>query len=343
VAHPEVAATVAISLPDSSYLPGDRPARLLLLVGGMEFPAFRIAADNAVAQGTGRSAVFVPGVEHISILYAPRTHSEVVSWLDRAFGGPVDDGPIPLPLRRLSAAGLLLLALLVGFYPAARILLGGGSAAWPRLAVPAVGRIVAVGVAAAVAVLVAPIAPTMNLPLALGGYVVGFTTTAGVAMLAYHRWRGRTQLAAAPIARPGRLRLAVAAPVLVAYAAVTIAVPLQLGVTNALPVGARWWLLAVVWAGFAVLAYGAECVAGGNSFGVLAVSAVAVLAMTCAAVVGLASTFVLLVVPLFAVLLLWQAIWSAVLHRFSAPTWLIALVGSLLVAWPIASALPVIG
>ena len=45
---------------------------------------------------------------------------------------------------------------------------------------------------------------------------------------------------------------------------------------------------------------------------------------------------------LLAVLLLWQAIWSAVLHRFSAPPGLIAPVGSLLVAWPIAVALPII-
>jgi hypothetical protein len=46
-------------------------------------------------------------------------------------------------------------------------------------------------------------------------------------------------------------------------------------------------------------------------------------------------------VPLLAILLLCQALWSAVLHRFSAPSWLVALVGSLLVAWPIATALPV--
>lgn len=51
----------------------------------------------------------------------------------------------------------------------------------------------------------------------------------------------------------------------------------------------------------------------------------------------------LLVVPLLAILMLWQAIWSAVLHRFSAPAWLIAPVGSLLVAWPLAIALPVTG
>ena len=51
-----------------------------------------------------------------------------------------------------------------------------------------------------------------------------------------------------------RARGAVAAPVLIGYAAVTIAVPVQLGLTHAVPVGARWWLLALVWLGFAVLA-----------------------------------------------------------------------------------------
>jgi len=345
LAHPEVTATVAISLPDSSYVPPDRPARLLLLVGGVEFAGFRAAAERAVEHGgSGRSAVVVVGVEHISILYAPRTHREIVTWLDDSFGGPIVVHPMPSPMRRLSAAGLLLLSLLVGLYPVARLVLGDGPPSWPRVAVPQIGRIMAVAaVAAVVAMLVAPIAPTIRLPLALGGFVVGFTTAAGAAMLAYQRWRGGTFSASAPLARPRGLRLAVATPLLIGYAAVTIAVPLHLGLTHALPVGARWWLLAFVWVGFAVLAYAAERVAGGNSFGVLAVSAVAVSALACAAVVGLTSSFLLLVVPLLAVLLLWQAIWSAVLHRFSAPPWLISLVGSLLVAWPIATALPVIG
>jgi hypothetical protein len=53
--------------------------------------------------------------------------------------------------------------------------------------------------------------------------------------------------------------------------------------------------------------------------------------------------FVLLILPLLGVPLLWQAAWSAVLHRFSAPSWLTSLVGSLVVAWPIATALPVTG
>lgn len=67
------------------------------------------------------------------------------------------------------------------------------------------------------------------------------------------------------------------------------------------------------------------------------------IALTGAAAVGFTSGFVLLVIPLLGILLLWQAAWSAVLHRFSAPSWLIALAGSLVVAWPLATALPVIG
>jgi hypothetical protein len=246
-------------------------------------------------------------------------------------------------MRRLTGAGLLLLALLIGLHPVARLLLGGGKSSWPRLDVLQIGRaMIVAAVAAAVGLLVAPIAPTVRLPLALGGFIVGFTGATGVAMLAYQLWRGRGRGRERERAT-GRLRPAIAAPLLIGYAAATIAVPLQLGLTNAVPVGARWWLLACVWAGFAVLAYAAERVTDGNSAGVLAVSAVAVFALAGAAVVGLASSFLVLIVPLLAILLLWQAIWSAVLHRFAAPAWLIALVGSLIVAWPIATALPVIG
>ena len=367
VAHPEVTATVAISLPDSSTVLPDRPARLLLLVGGLEFPNFRAEAERAAGPAReGRSMVVVPAVEHISILYAPRTHREMVAWLDDSFGGPAADRPLPAPYRRVGGAAVLLLSLLIGLYPVARLLLGGARASWPRLSVPQVGPTVAVAAAAAAfAGLIAPFLPTNRLPLALGGYIVGFTAMAGAVILGYRRWRGAIFPAPAPaspagplsdaaspagplsdaasVARPGMLRLVVAAPVLIGYAATAIALPLHLGLTHALPVGARWWLLAVMWAAFAVLAYAAERVTAGNSFGVLAVSAVAVIALTGAAVVGLTGGFLVLIVPLLAILLLWQAVWSAVLHRFSAPSWLIAIVGSLVVAWPLATALPMIG
>ena len=336
-AHPEITATVAISLPDAAAVRAGRPARLLPIVGGLEFAGFQNAATGAAEQaGEGQAAVVVPGVEHISILYASRTHRETADWLDNGSAEKTD----PSPVRRVGGAGILLVVLLVGLYPVAWLLLGAPLGRWPRLTGSRLGRTVVVAaVAAPVTAVVASVLPTVHLMLAVGGYVVGYTATAGAAILAYTLRRRPNDRGPAA----DRRRLAFAAPLLIGYAAVTIAVPTHLGLTHAVPVGARWWLLPVVWAGFTVLAYAAERLAGGNSIGVLAVSTIAVLALTGAAVAGLTDGFVVLVVPLLAVLLVFQAAWSAVLHRFSAPPWLIALVGSLLVTWPIATTLPVIG
>lgn len=404
-AHPVVAATVAISLPDPADVP---PPRLLVLVGAAEFAGFHAAAAGVP------TSVVIPGVEHVTILYAPRTHRETVTWLDAAVGAPTPDRSLPSPLRRPAATGLLILAFLLGMRPLARRLTAtppptpptpgaaapgsvpspgvpapgsgpspaaagpsaagpsaaGPSAAGPSAAGPSaagagpspvaassaaapvgsspssaavvgsgggpvgelppvprrIGRLAVVTVGSAVvAVLLAPLLPTVRLPLASGGFVVGFTTLMGLAILALHRVPDRWTA--------GRRRQIAGAPVLVGYAAVAVAVPLHLGLTHALPVGPRWWLLLCVWAGFAVLA-----LAAGPD--VLLVSAVAVIAMTAAALAGLTSTFLLLVVPLLAALLVWQAAWAAILRRTATPPWLIAMAGSLVVAWPIATTLP---
>jgi hypothetical protein len=230
-----------------------------------------------------------------------------------------------------------MLALLVGMHPLARLLLGKGKGEGTKPQKGPTIRTVVIALAAtSVAAPIARLLPTDRVPLGVGGYLIAFTATAGILMLAYQHWRGP----AAPTSAPARW---FAAPLLIGYAAATIAVPTQWGLTHAVPMGSRWWLLALVWAGFAVLAYAGERVAAGNSVGVLLVSAVAVIALTAAAVLGLTYGFVLLVVPLLVILLTFQAVWSAVLNRFAAPPWLIALAGSLLVAWPIATALPVIG
>ena len=241
--HPQIGATVAISLPGAAPVPKDRPARLLLLTGGLEFPGFRAAADEAVAGARpDRRAVVVPGVEHISVLYAPETHRLTADWL-----GPGDE-PLPSPLRRLVASGLLLLGLLLGF--------------------PAVARL-------------------------------------GVG------------------------------PLTVAYAGAAIAVPLHLGFTHAVPVGVHWWALLSLWAGFAALGH-----AGGSLRNDLIGAVLAVVALTTAAAAGVAPGFILLVVPLLGVLMVIQAGLSAVLRARAAPAWVVALTGSLLVAWPIATTLP---
>jgi dienelactone hydrolase len=337
-AHPAVGATVALSLPGSSVAQTSRPAHLLLLYGSLEFPGFKAAAADAVAHGgPDRRASAVPGVEHISILYAPRAHRATVEWLDRNLGGLSGSRPLPSPLRRIGGAALLTSAFLLGLYPIAGLLTGGrvrttGAGGRVRLLRTASAAGVAVA-AAAVAALVAPRLPTERLPIAIGGFIAGYTTVIGLALTAYGIWREP----ATANGRGGRL-----VP-LIAYAVAAIALPTSLGLTHAVPVGPRWWLIPVLWAGFAVLAYGTERATAGHPLGVLVIAAVVVVALTGAAVAGLTHGFVLLAVPPLVLLFGWQALWSAGLNRLGAPAWLIAAVGSVVVAWPLGIALPLVG
>ncbi|MEU5913992.1 alpha/beta fold hydrolase [Micromonospora sp. NPDC047527] len=292
--HPEIARTVAISLPSAGELPPGRPAELLLIVGGAEFPAFRRAADDAVGRGASmgrRPAVVVPGVEHISVLFAPRTHREIAHWLPSA-----DGNAAPRPLARLAGAALLVLAFGVGVVPLAALLL-------PTRATPS--RRPAPQPTPAHDGPVPPPGPAVEAP-----------------------------------ARRATARTGVAALTLTAYAVLAVALPIHLGLTSALPVGARWWLLPLVLAGCLLFLLGVELAAADRTWRHLLAVAVAVLVLATSAVVGLAPGFVLLVVPLFALLLGWHAVWAAVLRRYAAPRWLSALLGAALVSWPIATTLP---
>ncbi|MEV4488509.1 alpha/beta fold hydrolase [Micromonospora coxensis] len=350
--HPDIARTVAISLPDGDDLPDGRPEGLLLIVGGAEFPGFRDTAEATARRGDpgGRRLVVVPGVEHISVLFAGRTHREVAAWVG---GG----GAPPWPVARAVSAGLLLLGAGLGFVPLVGLLLGRRPA--PPRPVPPTSVVAAVAVGAGVGV--AALAPTARLPLAVGGYVTGFLLVTGGLLVAAARWwplpgpaaalpgpaaalpgpaAALPGPAAAPVGPRRDVRAVVAGLLLTGYAVGAVAVPIHLGLTSALPVGARWWLLPLVAAGCLAFLTGAELVTGGRSLRYAAVGASAVLALTGAAVVGLAPGFVLLVVPLFAVLVAWQAAWAAVLRRAGAPRWLPALVGAVLLAWPVATTLP---
>ncbi|WP_422738665.1 alpha/beta hydrolase [Micromonospora sp. WMMD729] len=350
VEHPEIARTVAISLPEAGELPPGRPTELLLIVGGAEFPGFRRAADDAARRGATvgrRPAVVVPGVEHISVLFAPRTHEEIVRWLPSA-----DGNASPRPLARLAGAALLLVAFAVGLVPLAALLLGrrpartsaaGRRAAGePALRGPALLGLVIV--ASGVAAAVATVLPTSRLPLAVGGYVTGFLLVTGLLTIVGHRWLPAVTRAPEVIDEQvgsrTPIRTTVGASVLTAYAILAVALPIHLGLTWARPVGARWWLLPLVVGACLVFLLGVELVAAGRTWRRLLAVAVTVVALCAAVVVGLAPGFVLLVVPLFAVLLGWHVLWAAVLRRYGSPRWLPALVGAALLGWPIATTLP---
>ncbi|SBT68370.1 Alpha/beta hydrolase family protein [Micromonospora sediminicola] len=367
VDHPELARTVAISLPDAGDVPAGWSGNLTLVVGGLEFPDFRRAADQTARGGPpgSRQRVVAPGTEHISVLFAPRTHAAVVAAIPGRPGGPP-----PAPLTRLAGAGLLLLGLGLGFVPLAAVLLrrppapvtagppapiAPGVARPPAPIAPGVARpaapvapgaarpgaawpgrwlVVAVGAAGLGAVLAAPL-PTARLPLAVGGHVAVFLLLTGGLLVAAQRW---LRPATRAVGRAGRA-VGVAAA-LVGYAVLAVALPLHLGFTSATPVGARWWLLPVVLLCCLAFLLGAELVADGRGGRYAVVGGLGVVVLAVAAVTGLAPGFVLLVVPLFAALVAWQAAWAGVLRRRGAPWWLPALVGAVLLAWPIATTLP---
>ncbi|MFI7216519.1 dienelactone hydrolase family protein [Micromonospora maritima] len=352
VDHPELARTVAISLPDAGDVPAQWSGGLTLVVGGLEFPDFRRAADEAARGGPpgSRQLVVAPGTEHISVLFAPRTHAAVVAAIP---GRP--SGPSPAPPARLAGAGLLLLGLGLGFVPLAAVLLrrppsqvagppAPAGAAHPRpgsaRTAPGTGwpgrwLVVTVAAAGLGAALAAPL-PTTRLPLAVGGHVAVFLLLTGGLLVAARRWSG----AATPAAGVRSWRASGVAAALVGYAVLAVALPLHLGFTSATPVGSRWWLLPLVLLCCLVFLLGAELVTDGRGGRYAAVGGIGVVVLAAAAVTGLAPGFVLLVVPLFAALVAWQAAWAGVLRRRGAPWWLPALVGAVLLAWPIATTLP---
>ena len=109
----------------------------------------------------------------------------------------------------------------------------------------------------AAAVLGAEFLPTVDLPLAVGGYTAGFLVGRRTALIAVS-----VTVAYAGSGRRPRPRVALAAPYWWRTGAAAVAVPVHLGFTHAVPVGARWWLLPVV--ALAVFVASARGRAGGG-------------------------------------------------------------------------------
>ena len=130
----------------------------------------------------------VPGVEHISVLFAGRTHTEVAAW---AGGG---DGAAPRPAARLVPSGLLLLGFALGFTPLSALLTGHRRVPperWARGGPPVASAPVVLAVAACatgLGVLLGAVTPTSHLPLAVGGYLTGFLLVTGGLLAAARRW-----------------------------------------------------------------------------------------------------------------------------------------------------------
>lgn len=364
--HPGIAATVAVSLPGSDIPPDPAlPADLLLLTGQFEFPVFHRAAEQALRAGrpdavwgapadpareNARRGGTVAGAEHLAILFAPRAHAAAARWLQ-------DSLQVSAPVRvaageRLWPAVLLWAAFAVGLLPFARRLFGSarpepepGSGSGSAPSVPAVAAAVVAGLVLAAAGSV--LAPGGWSPLAVGGEIGLFLVLFGLGSCAV---LGRGARSAHDVrdvrgVRCGGSGAAWRPAAVICCALLAVAAPIGIALAEPVPHGARWW-----WTPLVVVACGIACAAaefaargrtGPRQDAVrAAVLVAALLGVGVCAVAGVLPSFVLLIAPLLGALLLWHLAWAAALARTGAAWWLPAVVGGVLLGWPLAAVSP---
>jgi pimeloyl-ACP methyl ester carboxylesterase len=262
-AHPEVAATVGVSLfsRDPAVITTELPRNLLVIDGALEAEALReegrrivgLVAGGPVREnvtygsfpdGTARRLVLADGVEHIGVLYSPESLAATLAWMDAAFGrssrGFVE--------RRGYGLALIYLGLVALAWPLARWLprvaplpLGAGCR-WRQLLPVAV-------VPALLTPLALRMVPTDFLPLVMGGYLTlhfalyGLLTAVGIALVA----RIERAPARPPRISPAKLGIAIIAAT--AYATLAIGLPTDAFVTSLAPGSARLPLILVLMCG----------------------------------------------------------------------------------------------
>jgi poly(3-hydroxybutyrate) depolymerase len=332
-----IAATVAISLGDddaAAMRPG--PRNLMLIRGALE-TGLRSVTELALANTDHGEQVVAPLVEHVGVLYADPTHRSAADWIDDAVGHR-PDRPAVEAHRRVAGGAATLFGLLLLLIATAALTRPGqrGAATADRLLPTARGPLAWLGaavVAGPVVGLVGGLLGTRTLPAAVTGYLVGYF--GGV---------GATLTVAAAVARRGRrgggmARWTAYAVGLAVTGGAAVLVPVHLGLTSMVPHGAaRSGLVAALALATALLLHGAHAVV--RLPWAAAILAVAGLPIPVAALVGLAPGFLLVVSPLIAALFTVYLALAAAAHRAGLPAWCAIPAGAVVVAWPIATTLP---
>jgi len=266
-AHPEVRATVALSLFAPSITaetPPDSPRNLLVIDGAWEPAVMHTEALRVVGRGAGpdaqervtygrfddgtaRRAAYAPGVEHISVLYSTDTAAETLAWFDQVYGRT----PAPQPF--VAGYGGPLGALLLGLLGLAWML----APALPRVAASDMPRtasatapwpwrrfwLLAVLPALATPLLLWKL-PSDWLPILLGDYLVLHFGLYGLLTAAALVWRGGAALA--PLRRPALLAATLA---VTAFGLLAVGWPVDQLLFNLSPNAVRWPLIVALAAG----------------------------------------------------------------------------------------------
>jgi len=253
----DVGATIAVSTILTDITP-TRPQNLLLLTGALEFANLKRNALAALrngggqepgilygdfAQGTARRLDFVPGVEHVSILFSRTALAACVDWLDAAFGrngtGWTDSRIGWVLLLYAAAVGLYFPLSRWAWWQRAR-LRGSRIRGWeillfsglPALLVPLILR------------LLSPL--TEIIPLQVANYLAVYFFLAGVGTLLLLRWRGRLERRVwRGWFRAGCVGAGI---VLFGYIFLAVFLPADLTWTSSIPTGKRaiWFLVLAI-------------------------------------------------------------------------------------------------
>lgn len=354
MAHPEVAATVAVS-PFTRDVTADNPRNLLIVYGALEPARLRELGEEVVAMaptdgpvepgvtygefttGTARRLALAGGVEHIGVLYARDSLAEALDWIDRSFerrgDGFLDTRGIWLGLLFLGL--VLLVRPLSGLLPrVASIPLGNGYR-WRRFLVLAI-------IPAVLTPLILWPLPHRFLPLLLGDYLVLHFGLYGVLTL-LGLWLLRPVAREPADATCGSLAVAAVAAAL--FVTLAIALPLDAFVASFVPTGQRVALVPAMLAG-TLLFFGAdEWLTRGGPRGAYFVTKICfLLSLILAVVLNLSELFFLLIIiPAILVFFIVYGLFSHWLYRRTRHPLVAAFANAVAFAWAIAVTFPIVG
>ncbi len=353
-AHPEVAATVAVSM-FSPAVTATTPRNLLVVVGaletGLRAEGLRALALSAgadaredetygnAADGTARRVAISPSVEHIGVLYSGKSLAESRDWLNLIFGRTVSG----LPETR----GLSLLLFFAGVVVIARF----ASRFLPRAATRPIGiaapwrTLVFLGLAPALATpLLLWKAPTDFLPVPVGDYLAAhflvYGVVTGMGLLIFGR---RTGMGPSGL-HWGRALAGIVAATL--FCLLVIFLPIDRFVTSFVPNALRLPLIIAMLAGLLPYFLADECLTRGAKAprgAYLFTKLCFLLSLAIAVALNFEKLFFLLiVVPVILVFFIVFGLASSWIYRRTWHPVVGAVTNAILFAWAIAVTFPVL-
>lgn len=352
----DVGATIAVSM-FSRTATATSPRNLLVIAGDWEgrlkAEALRVVGLASApepsregvtygdpALGTARRAAFSPNVEHIGVLFSPRSMDEALGWLDASFGVP------PRSMRYVDHRGPWIVLLLTGFvllaWPLSRLL--------PVISDPPAGAglsgrrlwLLLIGPAVLTPVILR-VVPTQFLPVLVADYVAAHFALYGLLTVGGLRLVGLRQSAAtrAPVRRCALIGAALAA---ILYAVVGLGAVIDAWIASFVPVPGRVLIILAILAGTLPYFLADEWLTRGSARWAYPASKLAFL-LSLAIAVGLDPRrlfFLVVIVPAILVLFLIYGVLSTWAYRRTGHPAVGGLTNAVAFAWALGVTFPLV-